>query len=429
MYDALRGQGMSSKEVFEAMDKALRVSPSQNSEIESLNNNIMKMMRDAGLHPSVFDKQQNLKDLKLSFYEDALGQAALNSGKNLSPKQIREATRALIESAQSQTKALTGKKQIPTGGLLDFINNSIYGLTAGLLAPQRKLFKQQQIEEQRGNLRAAAGSQLGAEIWKNTVGRFAGGIANFMALSLTATPLGFFSAGSLAIQANRYKVDNRGASDVFSGEPGDIRKYSELHNLARSMVVRAAMGTLAIGAFISKRLFWDDDDEEDDTWVSNLMQTKSGRRFLQKYMPLGMNAAAAFVYGVDDKKLDTKFERLMEVLANTTGTSYDRWGNFRSSITRSKSEDDVLKAIGSYLNSSIPTININQAEQITKFAHVLQSAVNKDNISQVEKDEAITKAIYKETETWIDAIMVNGAIDAFQRIADNDKRFNRYIEK
>ena len=119
----------------------------------------------------------------------------------------------------------------------------------------------------------------------------------------------------------------------------------------------------------------------------------------------------------------------MEVLANTTGTSYDRWGNFRSSITRSKSEDDVLKAIGSYLNSSIPTININQAEQITKFAHVLQSAVNKDNISQVEKDEAITKAIYKETETWIDVIMVNGAIDAFQRIADNDKRFNRYIEK
>lgn len=428
IYDSLRAQGMSSDEAIDAMNTALRLTDVQKGEINRLNNDIMKMMKDAGLHPTLADKEQNRRDLALSFFEDALGQATANNGQQMTPKQVREATKALIESAQLQTKILTGKRQIPVGGLLDVVNHVIYGVTTGLLAPQRILFNYQQKEEQSGNLRSAAFAQLGAEIWKNTIGRFAGGIANFMALSVTATPLGFLTAGSLALQAKRFRQEHPGATDITQAEPGEIRKYSELHNLMRSMVVRAAMGTIAIGGFIAKKLFWDDDDE-DDTWVSNLMQTKSGRRFLQKYLPLGMNAAAAMVYEVNDKKLDTRFERLMEILANTTGTNYDRWSSFRSSLNRAKRGEDVGKAIGSYLNNSLPTVNINQAEQITKFGRVLKSAVDKEGISDVKRDEEISKAIYNETETWVDAILVNGAIDAFMRIADNDKKFNRYSKQ
>lgn len=427
MYNALRDQGLSANEALKAMDVALNVSDQVNKEIDQENDRIMQELKKVGLSPTKFDKELNRRDMKLSLYENALGAAALTNGVPTTPKQIREGAKALIESAQIQSRVLTGKKPIPVDGV-DPLNSIIYGIATGVLTPQRKFFARQQLKEQQGNLKGAANAQIKAEIWKNTVGRFAGGIANFLALAVTATPYGFITARSLYNQKRTMLADKIDAGNVFKAEPAEIRKYAEFHNLMKSMVVRAAMGTLLIGGFITKRLL--EDEEEDDTdWVNNLMQTKSGRRLLQKYMPLGVNIAASFLYDVDDKKMDTKMERLLDVLSNTTGQSYDKWSNFKTSVSRVSKGDDIGKAIASFIGGAAPTFNINQAEQITKFRTTLQSALDEKNIDEVKRQEKISKLIYKEAETWIDAAATNGAIEAIGRALNSEEKFNRFSKK
>lgn len=425
IYDALVSNGLSPNEALAAMDKALNIDDKTNKEIDAENNRIMDLLRQAGLKPTWADRQQNKRDIKLSLYEDALGAAAITGGIKTTPKQIREGAKAMIESSAIQAKVLTGKKPIPVGSI-DIINRMIYGIASGVLSFQRSSFQSQQEYEEQGKLGKAARSQLFAEAWKNTIGRFVGGIANFMALATTATPYGFITALSLKGQQASLLRNKADAGSLFKAEPGDIRKYSEYHNLIRSMVVRASLGTLMIGGFIAKRLLHDDDDDKE--WVDNLMQTKSGRRMLQKYLPLGVNIAASFLYDVDDKKLDTRMERLIDVLSNTTGQNFDKWAGLRSSLQRAKSEDDRNKALANFFGSSLPTININQAEQMTKFFTTLRSAADADYISDVKRDEAISKAIYKQQEGVVDAILTNGAIDAFRRMFDPDKKFNRFSD-
>lgn len=424
IYDALVSNGLSPTEAIAAMDKALHIDKKTNDDIDAENKRIEQLLRKVGLKPTKFDMAQNKRDMKLSLYEDALGAAALQNGVKTTPKQIREGTKAMIESAAIQAKVLTGKKPIPVGPI-DIINRLIYGVAAGVLTFQRSQFKSQQEYEEQGKLGKAARSQFFAETYKNTIGRFVGGIANFMALAVTATPWGFITALSLKGQQQsllRNKVD---AGNLFKAEPGDIRKYSEYHNLIRSMVVRASLGTLAIGGFIAKKLLHDD-DEDDNEWVSNLMQTKSGRRMLQKYLPLGINIAASFLYDVKDKKLDSEMERLMEVLSNTTGQNFDKWAGLKTSMLRAKTNEDRQKAVANYFGSSLPTMNINQPEQITKFWTTLNSAFDKEYVSEVKRDEAISKLIYKQQEDAVDAILTNGAIDAFRRVFSSDEKYNRF---
>lgn len=428
IYDALVSNGLTSNEALKAMDQALNIDDATNRELDIENDRIKQLMISAGLRPTSVDMAQNKRDMKLSLYEDALTNGALVNGVKITPKQIREATRALIDSSAIQAKVLTGKTPIPIGRI-DLLNTMIYGLATGLLTPQRLFFKSQKEYEEQGELGKAARSQAFAEAYKNTIGRFVGGIANFMALATTATPYGFVTAASLKSQQNsllRNKVD---AANIYKAEPGDIRKYAEYHNLIRSMVVRAAMGTLAIGGFVAAKLAQDDDDDDENNgWVDNLMQTKSGRRMLQKYLPLGVNIAAAAVYDIDDKKLDTKMERLIEVLSNTTGQNYDKWGGLKTSLTRAKTDDDRNKAIANYFGGSLPTMNINQAEQITKFYTTLKSASDADYISEVKRQEEISKAIYKQQEGVVDAILTNGAIDAFRRVFTPGEKFNRFVK-
>lgn len=428
IYNALRSQGLSASEALKSMDSALNISDAVNAELDTENMRIANEMRKAGLHPTKVDMELNKRDMKLSLYENALGEAyALNNGNELTPKQLRESAKAIVESAQIQSKVLTGKKQIPVDSV-DPLLTVIYGLVRGMLTPQRSFFARQQLKEEQGDLKGAANAQLKAELWKNTIGRFAGGIANFLALSVTATPYGFVTARSLYNQKKTLLANKADAGDVFKAEPGDIRKYAEFHNLMRSMVVRAAMGTMVIGSFITKRLL--EDEEEDDTdWVRNLMQTRSGRRVLQKYMPLGVNIAASFLYDVDDPKMNSKMERLFDVLSNTTGQSYDKWASLKTSVGRMKNNEDIGKAISSFVGSSLPTFNINQAEQITKFGTTLQSALNEKNISEVKRQEKISKIIYKQTEDWVDAAMTNGAIEAIGRALDSEEKFNRFTKK
>jgi hypothetical protein len=415
VYNALIAQGLSSKEVLSAMDSALNIDPATAQQIESQNDSIMNVLRSVGLKPTPADSAQNKRDMRLSLYEDALAAGAAISGVKVTPKLIAESAKALVESASLQAKGLGGKKQLPIG-TLDFLNTVIYNASLFALGPQRAMFRAQQKFEEQGKLGAAARSQAAAELWKNTVGRFAGGIANFMALAVTATPFGFITAASLSAQKRSMLRDNPDAADVFKADPGDIRKYAEYHNLIRSMVARASMGSIAIFGYILSQM---GSDDEDETFVTNLMQTKSGRRLLQKYAPMGLNMAMALLHDVDDKKLDNRWKRVYSVLSNTTGTSYDNWQNLKTALERAKNDKDAFTAVGRILGSTMPTVNLNQHEQITRFITTLESGFDRSGIRDVKRDEATASAIYKSAEDMFDSYTTNGLIEFILRGGKN----------
>lgn len=424
IYNALKEQGLTGSEAIKLMDESLNITKDVNDELEKTNEQIRGILNKAGLHPTDSDMAQNKRDMKLSLYENALIKGAQLKKINVTPKQILESTKALVESSALQAKVLGGKKQLPINSL-DFVNKVIYGASTALLFVQREAFKGQQKREQQGRLVAAAWNQGGAELWKNTIGRFAGGIANFMALATTATPYGFVTAASINNQKKSLLRDNPDAANIYKAEPGDIRKYAELHNLVRSVTIRAALGTLAITGFILNKLSKDDDDD-DDSFVNNLMQTKSGRRMINKFFPLGLNIAANVLYDVDDKKLDTKMERLFEVLSSVTNKQYDTWGSLKSDLQRAKDEEGVQMALAKFFGGGTPTVNLNQGEQITRFMTTVESAFNPDQISEVKSQEEKAKAIYKEIDAAVDAFFINGSVNTLQRTFNSDEPYNRF---
>lgn len=428
VYNALKEQGFSGSETINLMDDALNVSDEDNAELDKQNQEIKQVLNSVGIYPTAADMAQNKIDLKLGFYEDALQNAAKEKGYNISKKQVTEATKALVESAALQAKVLGGKKEIPSG-ILDFVNRAIYGSAKIFLTPQREGFKSQQKLEESGDLKKAAFSQFTAELVKNTAGRFAGGIANFLALATTATPLGLLTAASLRKQRNLSLKDNPNAANIFKGEPGDIRRYAEYHNLMRSMVARSLMGTTAILGFIAKKLLDDDDDEKDNSWIDNLMQTKSGRQMINKFLPMGVVIAANIMYDVKDKRLDSKMERMLNALGEITGRSYDSWSSLKSSLNKAKTGEDEKEALAKFFGNQLPTFNINQGEQLERFLTTLQSATDRKHIRDVKKDEAIAKKVYKDTEDWIDGLLINGSIDAIRRMASEKEQYNRFRDK
>lgn len=413
IFTALKAQGFTTDKVYEIMDKAFNLDAKSNKELDDINAEIRKKMNRVGVYPTDFDMALNKSDMKMSFYVDAMRNANEMAGSKISARQVGEATKALIESSQLQAKVLLGKKNIPSTSL-DFLNQFIYGRASGMLGYQRKAFKEQQELEAEGKLTAAAASQFEAESYKNTFGRFVGGIANFMALAVTTTPYGFLTATSLHIQKKRIKNKAKeNVADVFAADPGDIRKYAEAHQLMRSMIARATIGTLVTLGFIAKYMLDDDDDE---TWIGNLLQTASGRRLVQKTLPVGVNIAAATLYDINDKKMDSKMERLLELAGNITGQRYNTWESIKMAVNKVTKEGEAGEAIGGIVGNKLsPTANINQAEQVTKFWNVLKSAYDKKYINDVQRDEEISKLIYKQQEGFVDAFLTNGGIDAFGR--------------
>lgn len=424
IYNSLKAQGFTGNEVLKMMDDALNVDSSINEELDKQNEEIKKILNKSGIYPSAADMAQNKKDLKFALYEKAILQGATSQGLSISDKQVLEINKSIIESASMQAKVVGGKKQMPITGL-DILNTIVYGTAAGALAPQRILYKQQTKREKQGKLTSAALNQAGAELWKNTIARFAGGIANFLALATTATPWGFVTAASIHRQKKSLLKDDPDAADIYKADPEQIRKYAEFHGLVRSMTIRATLGTVAITSFVLSKLA--DDDDDDDGFISNLMETKSGRRFLQKYLPLGINAAAMILYDNDDPKLDSRMSRVLDFLSNTTGNAYDSWGNLKTSIQRSKDYEDANKAVWGFLGSTAPTMNLNQAEQITKFIDVINSGLT-GYTGKVEQNEETARQVYKDIENGLDAFLVNGIIDAIIRATSEDKKFNRYSE-
>lgn len=420
VYKGLTEQGNTPEQALQLMDKAYNIPSNIKAEIESENNRIGALLKSAGFPINTPMMNQNARDMRLSLYEDILQGQALMSKASL--KQATEVTKALIESSQSQAKALGGKKQLPVKDILSLV---IYNTANAIIAPQKALYSSSRRAEEMGKLDRAARLQLAGSIYQNFIGKFVGGVANFMNLGLTATPLGFITALQLRSQAKQYNINNPGSGDIFNANPEDVKRFAEFNGLTKSIVTRATMGSLAMAAFIAKGLAegHDDDDEE---WLSNLMKTKSGRRFIQKHLPMGLAMSTSAIYG---NGKDNNLDMLFNMLDTYTGKDFDTYKNLRTSLKYAKTDEERNEVWGKFWGNLWTTYNINQAEQITKLKDVFQSAYDSDKIKTVEENEKIAKEVYKNVDGIVDGFLINGAIDALQRATNPDENFNRFTKK
>jgi len=420
VYKALIEQGNTPDQVLQLMDKAYNIPVNIKAEIEVENNRIGKLLKNAGFPVNSTMMNQNARDMRLSLYEDILQGQALMSKASL--KQATEVAKALIETSQSQAKSLGGKKQIPTKDPLSMI---IYAVAKGVLIPQKTLYSASINAENRGNLGTAAKMQLAGSIYQNFIGKFVGGVANFMVLGITATPLGFITGGVLRYQRKSWLTDHPGSNDIFNANPEDVKRYAEFNGLMRSVFTRAIMGSTVMAAFITKALV-EGHDEDDEEWFSNLMKTKSGRRFIQKHLPMGIAMSTSAIYG---NGKDNNLDMVFNMLDTYTGKDFDTYKNLRTSLKYAKTDDERNEVWGKFWGNLWTTYNVNQPEQIIKLRDVFQSAYDSDKIKTVEENEKIAKDIYKSVDGIVDGFLINGAIDALRRGLDPNKNVNRFTKE
>jgi len=420
VYKGLIDQGNTAEQALQLMDKAYDIPANIKAEIEAENNRIGVLLKNAGFPVNNSMMNQNARDMRLSLYEDILQGQALMSKASL--KQATEVTKALIESSQSQAKSLGGKKQLPTKDPLSMI---IYAIANGVLTPQKILYSASRNAEARGNLGTAAKMQLAGTVYQNFIGKFVGGVANFMVLGITATPLGFITGGVLRYQRKSWLTDRPGSNDIFNANPEDVKRYAEFNGLMKSVFTRAIMGSTVMAAFITKALV-SGHDEDDEEWFSNLMQTKSGRRFIQKHLPMGVAMAAAATSS-DGKS--NSLDMVFNMLDTYTGKDFDTYKNLRLSLKYAKTDEERNEVWGKFWGNLWTTYNVNQPEQIIKLRDVFESAYDSDKIKTVEENEKISKEIYKNIDGIVDGFLINGAIDAFRRGLDPDKNVNRFTKK
>ena len=419
-YNSLIAQGKSPAEVMKIMDAAFDIPDNINDQIKVENKRIEVILKAAGLPVNSTMLAQNERDMRLSVYEDVIRGEGIKVGASL--KQSTEITKALVESSQKQAKALGGKRQIPTK---DILSVAIYKTAEAIIAPQKSLFAASRKAEEAGKLGKAARIQLAASTYQNSIGKFVGGVANFMNLAISATPYGFVQSAILRKQRNEYAKEHAGATDVFNANPEDIKRYAELHGLMRSLTTRAIMGSTAMAAFVAKALAsnGDDDDKEATDWFANLMATKSGRRFIQKHLPLGIALLGPTLYKPSKAHaIDMAFDML-----NTyTGKDFETYNNLLKSLKYAHDDDERNEVWSKFWGNLTTTYNVNQPEQIVRYIDVVKSAFDSDKIADVEENEAISKEIYKSADGIIDNFLLNGAIDAARRVADPDRDYIRY---
>jgi len=419
-YNSLINQGNTPDQALQLMDKAYNIPAGVRQEILNENNRIKALLKNAGFPVNDAMMNQNARDMRLSVYEDILQGQASTSGASI--KQATEVTKALIESSQAQAKVLGGKKQMPTK---DILSSAIYGAANAILMPQKNLFAASRKAEEEGKLGKAARLQFIGSVYQNSIGKFVGGVANFMNLGISATPLGFIIGGQLKGQAKQYAIDHPGATDIFNANPEDVKQYAMYHGLMRSVFTRAIMGTTAMAAFITKALI-EGGDDEDEGWMANLMKTKSGRRFLQKHLPMGIALSAPAIYG---NGKDNELDMVFNMLDTYTGRDFDTYGNLRTSLKYAKGQEERNEVWAKFWGNMSTTYNTNQLEQIQKLKDVLKSAADSDEIKTVEENEKISKEIYRNIDGIVDGFLINGAIDAFRRTMNPDQQFNRFSKK
>ena len=156
------------------------------------------------------------------------------------------------------------------------------------------------------------------------------------------------------------------------------------------------------------------------------MKTKTGRRFIQKHLPMGIAMAAPAIYG---NGKDNELDMVFNMLDTYTGKDFDNYKNLRTSLKYAKTDEDRKEVWGKFWGNLFTTYNVNQPEQIIKLKDVINSAYNSDEIKTVEQNEKIAKDIYKNVDGIVDGFLINGAIDAFKRGIDPEQNVNRFIKK
>lgn len=424
-YDSLINQGNSSGEVLALMDKAFNIPPAIDTQIKLENKRIEALLTQAGLHPNRIMMAQNERDMRMSVYEDVIRDQGNAVGSSIA--HAAEITKSLIESSQAQAKMLGGKKQIPTK---DILSVGIYSAANAILAPQKALFNATRKAESGGGLKKAGRLQAGASLYQNFIGKFVGGVANFMNLALSATPLGYFIAGNLNSQRKTFLSDHPEAADVFNADPEIIKKYAELNSIAKSITTRATMGSIAMAAFITKALLsGGGDDDDTEGWFKNLMATKTGRKFTQKHLPIGIALMTPIFYQDKDKATDTGLTMMADMFDVYTGKDFNAYSNFFKSMKYAKTDEDRHDVIAKFIGGLVTTYNVNQAEQTVRFIDAVNGVFDKNKIGEIKDDEAISKEIYKSTEGIVDNFLINGAIDAARRTVDQHQNYNRYIKR
>lgn len=429
MYGALQNSGLSKSETLNVLDEATNIDTYRiNQEVDD----IINAMRSAGLSPTVSQRDLMRLEMRMAQYEESFQNYVDDNNIPISKEHVSEQVRALLKASNQVAKDLGGKKMLPT---TDFISLLIYAIPKGALSMQQKLFEQSKKDLSEGRYKKAARKEFLANVFsKNGFSKFAGGVANFLNLGVTATPWGFVQAANLQGQMNNMLEKKSNVGNLLSTDADDIAKYYELYNLRKSIITRAAIGSIALMSAIA--MYYSGDDDDDDELLDgvaqaleNLNQTKSGRRLGYKTLPVSLYAMSLLMYPPKgDQKLNTKSELLFEVASNVLNKNYDGWDMLKQNLQRAKSDNQRQAAIIATI-SSIWTGNANQIEQISRANEVLRSMVDKDFIKEVRKDEHIAASYYKKMNKLGDAALGNGIMSTFLRAIDGDKPIDRFSSK
>lgn len=418
-YEALK-ESFGVDEADRIMSEALEITPEIKKEIKDESLVIVDAMKLNGLNPTPADRRLIEKQMRTSLYREAMQ----NSFGANSAQRSMEATKALFQASQLATKELLGKRKTSSK---DYVSNLAYYLTTmGMIDLQQHIFNQVKRKESEGNLKGAAIEELLAETMRSGPNKFVGGMANFLILAMGATPLGAFQVASYKSQIKQLEKENKEVGNLnLSLDSDKLIKYYHLKQMYKAVMARAIMGT-ALSAMVAMYLLKGSGDDDEYTWVENLLSTKSGRRLLTKETTLGMAIAAI----ISSRNTETDFDEMSERIGLLTETMGGNKASIVSKLMRdlknSKSEEDDQKAIGDALKNLTVQGNLNQGEQITQFANTLESAFSGDT-QNVLQDEATSKQIYKEMEGFVDGFMGNGMINSLQRIYSNEP-YNRYSQ-
>jgi hypothetical protein len=368
-------------------------------------------------------------DLRLGLYQQILNKVAKDKEIELPSKnRVSEIVKSYVRASQDVARKLGGKKHIHNNRINRDIASSAIKISADIITlPQQIFYKKQEKFEKEGKLNKAAGMQALGSLMQNTIGLFAGGRANFLSLGVTSTPLGFITAYSLYNQKEEYLKNNPNSKDFFYANPEDIRKYNELHQTMKAVITRATMGSLALAGIIASFIF--DEDTEDgwfDEMMSRLLNTKSGRKLVDRFVPMATAIALYGYYNIDDEKVNTKSKAILEYFENSIlNKGYDITQQVRGIINSKKEEDDLLK-VGAKIFTNYIGANVDQDEQIIKFSHLIQSMSSDEAVGKVLEDEATTKDMYKQAETAFDVMVISGIMGKVYRANKEGEKLNRY---
>lgn len=423
----MKENGLSNSEITQRLSKMFDISKKDMKQIESDNLAVMGAIKAAGVRVTSTLAQVNKRDLMIRRYEDAL----MGIG-NLSPKDIKEYTKILVEASFLNAKTLGGKRRSMAE---DVITKRIFAGADAATYIERHLRSRANrkfSEDGEGGFSYFAANMVNAIFSK-----FVNTVANFVVLGISATPLGAFSANSLRKKRNDLKTKHSiDIANLGSTDPQIVKEYIMLNQQMRDYTARMVVGTLAIIAYLVSKVNDDDDDEpykivndeyvfdkegrairnENAAWDSKLYETNSGRRLIQKILPMGI----AFTIGIyqgykkgnnggSNKVAKNTVENALELYTIYSGVDYDKENQIIKWLKSANKSGDYNEFAGAVLRETTPTLNIDQARSAQRFYSTLQSAFNAGKIYDVKEMEEKRRIMYKEAEGFIDNVFLTGA--------------------